>query len=240
MRRLILITFIALFVFISTTLARTGSTVFTRSSVSSHSPILKRQVEKQKKNKGRLVAYRCVLNVYKREQLIEARNEACKYINKGKKTWGFTRWPKPYKPPNRLQFPFYSNTFRLWPLEHDGKLFKGGFFKRHLNNFIVLDGNCQFAGVVALYKSKAVIRGTCPIIGCHAPVVKEYKNCEPMKVDGSSTVDSGQEDESDDEKDVGTKRGKKNGIHKEEEREETEEVEEEEEEEEAGEEEDEK
>ncbi|POS85349.1 hypothetical protein EPUL_003095 [Erysiphe pulchra] len=191
MRKLFLITAIVLFALISNTSARTGSTIFTGSSRPSNSLILKRKVGRDEKPKSLLEGYRCVLNIYKREHLIEVKNEACKYINDGKKTWGFSRWPKPYKPPNRLQFPFYSNTFRLWPLEHDGKIFKGGFFKRSKsNNFIVLDGNCQFAGVVALYKSKATLPGPCPIIGCHAPTVKEYKNCEPMKVVSEPKTDS--------------------------------------------------
>ncbi|KHJ30899.1 hypothetical protein EV44_g0573 [Erysiphe necator] len=119
-------------------------------------------------------AYRCVLNKYSQGYILTSKDEACKFINSGKKTKGISRWPQFYKPPDPNQFAFKSNNFQLWPLTEDQEVFKGSLFKSDFNNFVVLDANCQLAGVVALFKT--------PGTGQNKGEVKEYKNCEIMEM----------------------------------------------------------
>ncbi|RKF81045.1 putative secreted effector protein [Golovinomyces cichoracearum] len=138
--------------------------------------------------------YRCVKNVYKLHQVDAAVAAACDYVNSGKKTWGFTRWPKSYRPKDKSQFPFVSNTLRLWPILANGEIFEGRF-RSPGNNFVVIDGSCQLAGVVALFKSDPVFRGPCPIIGCYGRPYKEYKNCELVEAVGRHPLKSKDDEE---------------------------------------------
>ncbi|TQS34265.1 hypothetical protein Golomagni_05359 [Golovinomyces magnicellulatus] len=138
-------------------------------SAQTHHSLQSRSVRKQKRKTEYIDEddeYRCVKNVYKLYQVDAAVSAACDYVNSGKKTWGFTRWPKSYRPKNKSQFPFVSNTLRLWPIKANGEIFKGRFSDPG-NNFVVIDGSCQLAGVVALFKSDPIFRGPCPLIGCH-------------------------------------------------------------------------
>ncbi|RKF60690.1 putative secreted effector protein [Erysiphe neolycopersici] len=155
-------------------IGRSRASIRSRSLLRSRARLLNRATPKLDDDNSPL-AYKCVLNRYDQKQILDSRDESCKYINDGKQTKGISRWPQNYKPPNPNQFAFQSNVFKLWPLEGDGEVFKGSIFKKDFNNFVVTDANCQLAGVVVLFESK----------GAEGKKVKEYKNCETLSKDGT-------------------------------------------------------
>lgn len=71
------------------------------------------------------VAYKCVLNVFKREKVLEANKKACEFINEGSQTFPPYRFPKNFRPEKPNQFLIKSNTYYLHPLLKSGELFEG-------------------------------------------------------------------------------------------------------------------
>ncbi|RKF56792.1 hypothetical protein GcC1_194020, partial [Golovinomyces cichoracearum] len=142
-----------------------------------HLSIIKRAGDKEESNDGSKEVFRCVLNLYTKDEINDAREELCKHINSGEKTKGLSRWPQDYKPPNKNQFTLQSDEYKIWPILRNGKVFDGDLFKTDFNNLVATDKNCQLAGVLVLSESTVEKKKTnCGIFGCGQTKVKQYNN----------------------------------------------------------------
>ncbi|KAI0999559.1 hypothetical protein K3495_g8638 [Podosphaera aphanis] len=160
----------------------------------SHTDALAKRAHRARQPRKKLEGFKCILTLFPAEQLNQSKIRACELLDRNQRTWtwrSLKRYPKQFFPPPKLRLP-WSESYYLFPLLRNGKIYQGFRSGSVGMHFMVLDDHCRFLTVVMNYKIKPPPIpgvGWCPITGCIRKKVETNLGCEPVyKKRGASSM----------------------------------------------------